>query len=123
MTLGPNLTLWPEASRSLASQGTWPVPAFTSKAHVMEYVEEKHREMIGIYPAVGVFYTNVIEYMPPRRAHKLHHRSPHGLRARTGSSVPTEAAPFSSRLMPATDLTAHCVLQLLSLLLASPRLP
>jgi hypothetical protein len=44
------------------------VPHFTSKAHVVEYVEEKHRDMIGIYPAVGAFYTNVIEYMPPRRA-------------------------------------------------------
>ena len=44
------------------------MPHFTSKAHVVDYVEEKHRGMLGIYPAVAAFYTNVIEYMPPRRA-------------------------------------------------------
>ncbi len=50
-------------------QGKWQVPHFSSKAHVMDYVEEKYRgDMIGIYPAVGHFYTNVIEYMPPRHA-------------------------------------------------------
>ena len=53
-------------------QGKWWVPHFTSKAHVVDYIEAKHRDMIGVYPAVGAFYTNVIEYMPPRHAHSMH---------------------------------------------------
>ena len=55
-------------SSSAYVQGKYSLPHFSSKAHVMDYVEEKHRDMIGIYPAVACFYTNLIEYMPPRRA-------------------------------------------------------
>ena len=50
-----------------AVQGKYSLPHFASKAHVMDYVEETHGDMIGIYPAVAAFYTNVIHYAPPRR--------------------------------------------------------
>ncbi len=50
------------------AQGKWDVPHFTAKAHIADYVREKHAGMISIFPSVAAFYTNFLEYARPRCA-------------------------------------------------------
>jgi len=55
-------------STCATSQGKWDVPHFTAKAHVADYVREKHAGMISIFPSVAAFYTNFLEYARPKCA-------------------------------------------------------
>ena len=50
------------------AQGKWDVPHFSAKAHVADYIREKHAGMISIFPSVAAFYTNFLEYARPKCA-------------------------------------------------------
>ena len=49
-------------------QGKYNVPPFQDKARVADYVTATHSSMIGIYPAVGGFYTNWADMSRPKCA-------------------------------------------------------